>query len=284
MRRTYRSVRGATDGRSGEPPDEPAAVGPRLRLVALPAEHGGWGLLLEPIALGLVVAPSLAGTCLGITAIAGFLARHPLKIVLADRRRRVRYPRTMWAERFVALYGAAALCTFILALRTAGGAAAVALLAAASLVIVQFGYDVRNQQRRLAPELAGAAALTMMAPAIALAGGWTAAPAFALWGVLMARVVPAILYVRARLRRMRGVAASAAAPVAAHVAGLGLAGALAIARLAPWTAVAALAVLLARAAYGLSPARPAVRPAVVGVQELAYGMLLIVMLAVGYLR
>jgi hypothetical protein len=196
----------------------------------------------------------------------------------------VRYPRTRWAERFAALYGAAALCAFILALRTAGGAATVALLAAAALVIVQFGYDVRNQQRRLAPELAGAAALTMMAPAIALAGGWAAAPAFALWGVLMARVAPAILYVRARLRRMRGIAASAAAPVAGHAAGLALAGGLAIARLAPWTAVAAMVVLLARAAYGLAPARLNVRPAVIGVQELVYGMLFIVLLAAGYLR
>jgi hypothetical protein len=47
-----------------------------VRLVALPAEHGGWGLLLEPIALGLAVAPSLAGTFLGMFIVllaAGYL-------------------------------------------------------------------------------------------------------------------------------------------------------------------------------------------------------------------
>ncbi len=65
----------------------------RLRSVALPVEHGGWGLLLEPIALGLLVAPSLAGFCLSVAAAGAFLARHPLKLVMADRQRRRRLPR-----------------------------------------------------------------------------------------------------------------------------------------------------------------------------------------------
>ncbi|HDL49896.1 MAG TPA: prenyltransferase, partial [Actinobacteria bacterium] len=33
----------------------------RLRSVAMPTEHGGWGFTLEPIILGLLVAPSPAG-------------------------------------------------------------------------------------------------------------------------------------------------------------------------------------------------------------------------------
>jgi hypothetical protein len=100
----------------------------------------------------------------------------------------------------------------------------------------------------------------------------------------MARIAPAILYVRARLRRMRGVAELAATPLLAHVGDLVLIAGLAAARLAPWTAMVAMAVLLGRAVWGLSPRRPAVRPAVVGTQELAYGMLMIVMLGIGYLR
>jgi hypothetical protein len=255
----------------------------RLRLVAVPTEHGGWGLLLEPIVLGLVVAPSTAGAFLGLAALGAFLARHPLKIALADRRRGNRYPRTRWAERFTLLYGAVALVAFGLALRAAGPAARTALLAAVPLVVVQFGADLRNQQRRLAPELAGAAALTMMAPVIVLAGGWTPAPAVALWAVLMARAAPAILYVRARFRRMRGVAVSTATPVLAHLGGLALAAGLALAGLVPWAATAAMGILLARTVYGLSPRRTPVRPAVIGFQELTYGVLTIVLLTAGYL-
>ena|SRR5438045_2599608 len=41
--------------------NRPRASSVRIRLVALPVEHGGWGLTLEPIALGLLLAPSEIG-------------------------------------------------------------------------------------------------------------------------------------------------------------------------------------------------------------------------------
>jgi hypothetical protein len=238
---------------------------------------------LEPIVLGLAVAPSQAGLSLGLAAIAGFLLRHPVKLALADRRRRVRYSRTAWAERFAVLYGAVAAGAMVLAVGTAGAAAGTVLGMAVVLVLIQFRYDLRHQQRQLVPEIAGAAALSMMAPAIALAGGWASAPAVALWLVLMARAAPAILYVRARLRQMRGVRAPIAPPLLAHVGGLAIVGGLTAARLVPWTGTVALAVLLARAVHGLVWAGVPARAAVVGIQELVYGVLLIVLLVVGYL-
>ncbi|MCB0972737.1 MAG: YwiC-like family protein, partial [Acidimicrobiales bacterium] len=61
--------------------------------MAMPTEHGGWGLTLEPVVLGLLVAPSIAGTCIGLAAIVAFLARTPLRIVLVDLRRRRWLPR-----------------------------------------------------------------------------------------------------------------------------------------------------------------------------------------------
>ena len=76
--------------------------------VAIPAEHGGWGLLAEPVVLGLVIAPAPAGACLALAALAGFLARHPLRLWLLDRRKGVRYPRTALAERFFLGYAALA--------------------------------------------------------------------------------------------------------------------------------------------------------------------------------
>ncbi len=54
----------------------------RLRPIALPAEHGGWGLLFEPIVLGLLLAPSLAGLLLSVAATGAFLARHPFKLAI----------------------------------------------------------------------------------------------------------------------------------------------------------------------------------------------------------
>lgn len=69
-----------------------AGHGVRVRTVALPVEHGGWSLTLEPVALGLLVAPSRAGFLLAVATVGAFLLRHPLKIVADDRRRGRRGP------------------------------------------------------------------------------------------------------------------------------------------------------------------------------------------------
>lgn len=63
----------------------PASVG----TVFLPKEHGSWSLALEPLALGLLVAPSLAGGALAGAVLAGFFARRPLKAALARKRQGV---------------------------------------------------------------------------------------------------------------------------------------------------------------------------------------------------
>jgi hypothetical protein len=66
---------------------------PAWRAIALPDEHGGWGLTAEPVLLGLLVAPSWAGAALAVAAFLAFLVRTPLKLVLVDRWRH------RWLER-----------------------------------------------------------------------------------------------------------------------------------------------------------------------------------------
>ena len=73
-----------------------------IRAVAMPSEHGGWGLTIEPGLLGLLVAPSLAGACLAVAALVLFMLRTPLELALVDRRRQRRLPRTRLAERVAA--------------------------------------------------------------------------------------------------------------------------------------------------------------------------------------
>src|SRR5665213_893101 len=48
---------------------QPVARRSPLRAVAMPTEHGGWGLTAEPVLLGLIVAPSIAGGAIGAAAI-----------------------------------------------------------------------------------------------------------------------------------------------------------------------------------------------------------------------
>lgn len=265
------------------PLDSATPIPARIRLVALPTEHGGWGFLLEPIVLGLALAPTGAGLLLGIAALGAFLTRHPLQLALGDRQRGKRYPRTILAERFALGYG-------LLTLLGLGGAAWLAeapfwqaLALAAPLAALQQAYDLRKQSRALAAELAGAAALAALTPAILLAAGWELTAAFVLWFILIARAIPAILYVRARLRRVRGIAASATSSFLAHGMALAVVAGMAAAGLTPWTAPLALAILALRAIYGLSSRRRPIRAAIVGFQELAFGILTVALVTVGYL-
>jgi hypothetical protein len=266
--------RGAAGGAA---PRGPAS----LRRVVVPAEHGSWAFLGEPILLGLLVAPSAAGCLLASAALAGFLARRPLRIVVSDRRSKERFPRTAVAERaflFFALVGTAALAG---AFCLARGPVLVALAAAAPLGAVALGLDLDRRSREAAAEVTAALALGSVSTAIALAAGWPAAPAFALWGVMAARGVPAIAYVRARLRLDKGSPAQVAAAVTLQLLAAAGVAALAAAGLVPWLAVAALALLGARAAYGLSPRRPRLTVPQLGLSEIGFGLMTVLSVWLG---
>jgi hypothetical protein len=70
---------------------------PRIRSIALPTEHGGWGFTLEPILLGLLVAPSASGWEISAAALGIFLARRPVRIFSSDLVRRRWLPRSTMA-------------------------------------------------------------------------------------------------------------------------------------------------------------------------------------------
>lgn len=178
---------------------------PTWRQVAIPTEHGGWGLTVEPGLLGLLVAPSWAGACLAVATVLAFLMRTPLKLALVDRRRGRRLPRTHLAYRVVAAEGVLLVVLVVLVAALAERSSWwVPLAVAAPLVAIEFWYDVRSRSRRLVPEIAGSIAVASVASAIALAGGEPAALAIALWVVLAARIVTSIPHVRSQIARLHG--------------------------------------------------------------------------------
>jgi hypothetical protein len=252
------------------------------RPVVIPAEHGGWGFLAEPVVLGLVLAPSAAGVCLGLAALSGFLARHPLRLWFMDWRRRVRYPRTALAGR---AFGA--LAAVALFLTTAGFLLARApfwpvLVAAAPVGLAALAFDARGRSRDVSAEVTGAVALGASVTAIALAGGASPGIAWGAWALLALRGWTSILYVRARIRLDRGLTSGPWLALAGHGATLLAAGALAGAGWAPWLSTVAFGLLLARAAWGLSPWRRPIPPKALGFQELGFGILTLLLLALGY--
>jgi hypothetical protein len=241
-----------------------------LLAVALPTEHGGWSITLEPVVLGLLVAPTGAGFALGAAAFAAFLARTPLKVVLVDRWRGRRLERTRLA-RWVLLVEMAAL-VFLVGIAVANTEAPFwwPLLLAAPLVVVELWHDMRSRSRRLVPELAGAVGIGSVAAAIALAGGESDGVAAALWVAMAARSIAAIPFVRVQLARFKGQDhhiwhsdTAQAAAVAVVLSG----------RLLGEVPTAAVAAIVALAAFEVVAVRLPPRPAaLLGAQQVVLGL------------
>lgn len=253
-----------------------------LRSVAVPTEHGGWGLTLEPAILGLLIAPSAAGGCLAVAAMLAFVARTPLKIVLVDRWRGRRLERTRVAGRL-----AAAELTLVAALVVAATVLAddarfwVPVAVAAPLVALELWFDMRSRSRRLLPELAGAIGICAVAAMIVLADGGDGRIAAAAWIVLAARAITAIPFVRAQIARLHDRPNPAALLVAADVTAI--VAAVGAAWLEPSVAAGSVAVAAVVIVQRLSARGPVPRPAVLGARQLVFGLVVVAATALGVL-
>jgi hypothetical protein len=187
------------------------------------------------------------------------------------------------ALRFVAAYAASAVAGLAATVWLAGIALLVPLLAAVPFLVVFLVYDVTRQDRSWQPEVAGPTAFAAVAASIAMADGWPLADALALSAVVVARAVPTVLYIRARLRLDRGEPRNVPGVIGVHVLGALLIAALIRLQLLPALVVAAFLALLARAALGLSRFRTPARARTLGFIELGFGALTILTVVVGSL-
>lgn len=177
---------------------------PTIRSVAMPGEHGGWSLTIEPALMGLLAAPSKAGVMLGVAALGLFLARTPLRVVLVDRYRDRYLPRTSLAGRILGLE-AAVIGGLVVAAGVVGDRrfwwVAVVAIPLGSIGLV---FDTRSRSRHLVAEMVATVAIAGVAAAIPLASSgvdWRIA--VGLWVVAAARAVGTIPFVRLQLRRVK---------------------------------------------------------------------------------
>ncbi|MDJ0923246.1 MAG: YwiC-like family protein [Acidimicrobiia bacterium] len=261
---------------------EPATVNSsrtRWRSIALPTEHGGWGFTLEPILLGLLVAPSPAAWELSVAALAVFLARRPTKLVITDLVRRRWLRRTSVALGFVGGYGALALAGLAGAVVTAEAAFWSPLLVAAPLAAIALYADSQSQSRGLVPEIAGSSSMGATVAMIALADGWEPAAAFGLWAVLVARAVTTVVLVRGQIRRVHGRPVGAGRIYATQGLTVLVVAAGAAAEILPWLSVIAIAAI-GLVAY-VSLQRPPAAARVVGWTQITVGLCVVLLTAVG---
>lgn len=253
-----------------------------LRTVAVPSEHGGWGLVAEPCLLGLSVAPSASGAFLAAATFIAFLLRTPAKIVFIDRRRGRWLPRTSLAAAVSAVEA-----TVLMALVVAAVAVHhnphfwVPALIAAPLLAVEAWYEVRSRGRRLVPELAGAIGVCSVAPMILLADGRSPSLAAAAWVVLGARVVTSIPHVRSNVDALHGRTPNTAVTTAADAVSTALALiAIAIDSASSLGAIAVIAVIAAQRLTSRGEPAPAV---VLGVRQTLFGFGIVATAAAGVL-
>lgn len=189
-------------------PSRVADERPAWKAVAIPSEHGGWGLTAEPILLGLLLAFSWEGAAIGAAALLAFLARTPLKLAIVDLRRGRHLERTALARRVAVLEVVAIAVLGTTALFVAGSSWLVPVGIALPLFAVELWYDVRSRSRRLVPELCGAVGMGSVAAAIVVAGDGSARLAAAAWLVLAARSIGAIPFIRTQISRLHRGAVS----------------------------------------------------------------------------
>lgn len=251
----------------------------RWRAVVMPTEHGGWGLTLEPVLLGLAVAWSGAGVALGLAAFTAFLLRTPLKLVAVDIRRRRWLDRSRLALR-VALVELLILgSTIAFAVALAGWSWLAPVLVAGPLVAIELSFDIRSRGRRLVPELCGAIGITAAAASIVLVAGDDNRLAGGVWLLLAARAVGAIPFVRVQIMRLHRGAAAVWQSDLAQAASLAL-GAAAV--VVDRRLLFGLVGVSALAATQLVSVRRAPLPAkVVGLRQMGMGLVLVAMTVVG---
>ena len=253
------------------------------RRILLPPEHGSWGFTLEPILLGLFIAPTATGFALAVGMFFAFLLRWPLKLAITQRKRR--RERAQVAARVALFYGICAAIGLTTAVALGGWQPVLPLLLALPFAVAFLYFDFRNQSRSWQAELAGPATFAFTASGIALAGGMGWLPSLTLWLLLMARAWPSVLYVRARILLEKGKEWRLPDPLnslnpvrMAHIAAFVIAN---ILQLHPAIPIAFLLLWL-RAEWGLSSRRLTHDIRVIGISEMVLGILTVVVIATTY--
>ncbi len=244
-----------------------------VKRLILPGEHGAWVWLLVPFLVGGVVASGLgevtangwlALLLVGLGGLSAFLLRQPAAAWQRMRQGRGSRDLAPLAAGWSVGFAAAALLCFggLLAL---GRTALLALVGVSAGIFLLYLYAARLGRagmRALWMEAAGAAGLSLMAPAAVVAvTGQMPAAAWGLWGILAAQNVLAVLYVRLRLAdtKNRPAGSRPAARrmvIAAHAVGALLVGVAGILNWTPLLTVVPFLAFFLRAWWAAVQPRP----------------------------
>lgn len=247
--------------------------------LALPREHGSWSLALEPLALGLLVAPSRAGIPLALAGIAGFFLRRPTRLLLQSQPD----PRRSLAMLAWGILLPPALAALLITAHWGGFSKLWPLIPAALAGLVFIWFDSRGENREGVAELAGVTAFALLPATFASLAGWPSENCLALAAVMLGRSAPTVLAVRTYVRRRKGQSVSSIPARLSAIAATGLLCGLATLSLVPW-AVAVFSGLLAARTFWFGTTQSSVQLSAkqLGLMELLLGIAAVIVAAVAW--
>ena len=170
----------------------------------LPSEHGSWSWLIVPYFVGAIVGGTfnLAVLLIFTGSMAAFLVRQPASLWARARRGNGRSRDIPILKRIIAILTTVAALSFI-GLMAFGLTDLLLLIFPVALFFVVYVFSARQKQsdtRVLGMEVAGSAALALVAPAAMVAAtGALSAEAWMIGGLMAAQNVLGVLYVRQRV-------------------------------------------------------------------------------------
>ncbi|MCB8987354.1 MAG: YwiC-like family protein [Ardenticatenaceae bacterium] len=231
------------------------------RHVVMPAEHGSWAWLLVPFGVGTAVAGqfTLASLLTLLGGLAVFMMRQPATVWFRARRGRARRADGRLAAGWLVGWGAVGLVCLIgllLLERLALAWLLLPTLIIMGLYLLAARYG-RSGLRSLGMEIAGAAALALMAPAAVVAatgslGVWV----WGLWGVMAGQNMLGAWYVRLRIHDTHQRPMNRTAVWLAHALGLLLIVLAGLGGIVPLAVALPFAAFLARAVWAVQQPRP----------------------------
>jgi hypothetical protein len=262
---------------------------------ALPSEHGSWIWWIGPFVIGAAAAggfPPPLGL-LFLTAFAAFLSRQPIALLvkIASGRRPTadRWPALFWT----ALYGSVVLLGLAGLVRLGYGRLLLGLAAPAVLVFAWHLWLVsrRAERGQMGVELVGAGVLALTAPgAYWVAGGPDSPTPWILWLLCWLQSAASIVLVYLRLDQRRWEAVpppigrwrAGRRALAYHLFNV-LAAALLAERLrVPGGVTLAFGLMLVDAVESVARPRIGVRPAAIGLRQLAASTAFVALVAASY--
>ena len=248
-----------------------------LKQILFPHEHGSWGLTLEPLILGLLIAFSPNGLFLALASFLFFLAHQPVRIFFGNNKSLLNQ-----AALIGMLYLAIAAVCLILSFNNSAILNFVPFVFALLLMSVFLIVELTISRSDFGARLIAPIAIDLIAVSIVLIGGMNLFNTLSFFVIIAARSVQSSFYVHEQLKRFKKKEFKTGYVYLTGMLFLLFVFYFALKGSAPHLAIVAVLILIFRSVWGFeSKQKFSVRQ--IGILEFVYGISFVAITAAGYL-